>query len=69
MIREVARYDLERIRGVMDWPLRETFLAYIECMKVAARRNYEIEVLVWSALAPHQRTKKDPPAIPRVLRS
>jgi len=52
----------------MDWPLRDLMLAYVECMQVSARRNYELELLVWSALAPHQRRKTDPPAIPRVLR-
>jgi hypothetical protein len=43
-------------------------LGYVECMRVAALRNYEIELLVWSALAPHQRRKTDPPSIPRVLK-
>jgi hypothetical protein len=53
----------------MDWPLRELMLAYIECMRASALRRYETELLVWSALAPHQRRKTEPPAIPKVLRS
>jgi hypothetical protein len=53
----------------MDWPLRDLMLAYIESMRVSALRSYEVELLVWSALAPHQRRKTDPPALPRVLRS
>jgi hypothetical protein len=69
LIREVAHHDLDRIHAVQDWPLRDLLLAYIECMRVAALRAYETELLVWSALAPHQRRKTDPPAIPRVLRS
>jgi len=52
----------------MDWPLRDLLLAYVECMRVSARRSYEIELLVWSALAPHQRRKIDPPTLPRVLK-
>jgi len=53
---------------VFDWPLREVMLGYIERLKVQALRSYEIELLVWSALAPHQRRKTDPPALPRVLK-
>jgi hypothetical protein len=53
---------------VVDWPLRDLMLAYVECMRMSALRTYETELLVWSALAPHQRRKTDPPAIPRVLR-
>jgi len=65
----VARGDADRIRLVMAWPLRDLFLAYVECLKAAARRMYEVDVLVWSSLAPHQRKKTDPPAVPRILRS
>lgn len=42
-------------------------LGYIECMKAAALRTYENQVLVWSSLAPYQKRKKDPPAIPAIL--
>jgi hypothetical protein len=43
-------------------------LAYVERMKDAALRSYKAEVLVWATLAPHQRRKKDPPAIPAILK-
>jgi hypothetical protein len=43
-------------------------LAYIERMRNAALRAYETELLVWSSLAPHQRRKTDPPAIPAILK-
>ena len=69
LIRQVAAGDADRLRLVMAWPLRDIMLAYVECMKAAAQRGYEIEMLVWSSLAPHQRKKTDPPAIPRILRS
>jgi hypothetical protein len=54
---------------VFEWPLREIMLAYVESMKVSARRNYELELTVWASLAPHQRRKTNPPSVPRVLRS
>jgi hypothetical protein len=38
-------------------------------MKREARRSYEIDLLVWSALAPYQRRRTDPPRIPKILRS
>lgn len=69
MIREVGRDDHGRIREVLDWPLREVMLAYVALLKAAALRTYEMELLVWSSLAPHMRRKTDPPKIPRVLRS
>jgi hypothetical protein len=69
MIREVARDDPGRIREVFEWPLRDLLLAYLGCLRAAARRQYEVELLVWSALAPHQRRKTDPPKLPRILRS
>jgi hypothetical protein len=43
-------------------------LAYVECMKLAALRSYETELLVWSSLAPYQRRKSDPPALPEILK-
>jgi hypothetical protein len=69
MIRAVARDDAGRVREVFEWPLRDIMLAYLESMRVQARRNYEVELLVWSALAPHQRRRTDPPKLPRILRS
>jgi hypothetical protein len=53
---------------VLDWPLRDVMLAFIERMRDSALRSYELELLVWSALAPHQRKKTDPPRLPRVLK-
>lgn len=52
----------------MDWPLREMLLAYLDCLREAALRKYEMELQVWSSLAPYQRRKTDPPALPRVLK-
>lgn len=52
----------------MDWPLRDLFLAYIEELRESARWSYQLELLVWSVLAPHQRRQTKPPDVPRVLR-
>ncbi|MGH9685288.1 MAG: hypothetical protein ACRD4S_16960 [Candidatus Acidiferrales bacterium] len=52
----------------MDWPLRDLFLAFIDRMKEAARRNYETELLVWAILAPHQKSRTKPPDLPKILR-
>lgn len=69
MIREVAAGDVDRALRIRDWPMRDLFLGYVEVLKRDARRIYEIDLLVWSALAPHQRRKTDPPRIPKILRS
>lgn len=53
---------------MLDWPLRDIMLAYVERMRDSAWRSYQLDLLVWSALAPHQRRKTDPPAVPKVLK-
>jgi hypothetical protein len=68
MIREVAHHDADLVREIFEWPLRDLLLAYLERLRTTARRTYEIELLVWSTLAPHQRRKTDPPKLPRILR-
>lgn len=52
----------------MDWPLRDLFLAFIDRMRDQARRNYELELVVWALLAPHQQRPPKPPDVPAVLR-
>jgi hypothetical protein len=54
---------------VVDWPLREMFLAYIERLKRQARRSYEIDVLTWAILAPYQKRRSKAPEAPAILRS
>jgi hypothetical protein len=44
------------------------FLAYISRMEEAARRNYELEMLVWATLAPHQKRQTKQPDLPAILR-
>jgi hypothetical protein len=53
---------------VLDWPLRELFLAFVERMREHARRAYELDVLVWAVLAPYQKRRTNPPELPSILR-
>jgi len=69
IVREVAEYDPARFDALMDWPLRDLFLAFIERLKRQARRSYEVDVLVWAVLAPYQKRQTKPPGLPAILRS
>jgi hypothetical protein len=53
---------------VTYWPLRDLFLASIQRIREAARRNYELELVVWALLAPHQKRPPKPPDVPGILR-
>jgi len=64
----MAGHDPSRFEVVMDWPLRDLFLGYLARLKEQAQRNYEIETLVWAALAPHQKRQTKPPRLPDILR-
>ena len=68
MIREVAGHDPARFEEVMQWPLRELFLAYVARLRKLAREGYQVELLVWAVLAPYQKDKTNPPALPAILR-
>lgn len=61
--------DPARFDEVMDWPLRELFLAVIARMKEEARRQYQFDVLVWAVTAPYQKQQQKPPQLPEILRS
>jgi hypothetical protein len=52
----------------MEWPLRDLFLAYIARLREAARDSYEVDLLVWAILAPHQKHASRPPDIPAILK-
>jgi hypothetical protein len=67
-VREVARHDPARIDAVLDWPLRDLFLAFAERMRQAALERYRAELLVWAVLAPYQKRPPKPPAIPSILK-
>jgi len=49
--------------------LRDLLLAYIAILKRDALARYEHDMLVWAALAPHQKNASSPPKPPRLLRS
>ena len=52
----------------MGWALRDSFLAYVSFLKDRALRNYEMQLLVWAMLAPHQKSPGKAPAMPKILR-
>lgn len=52
----------------MAWPLRDMFLAFLARLQDRARENYELELLVWAILAPHQKRQSKPPDLPAVLK-
>lgn len=64
----MAGYDPGRFEEVAGWPLRELFLGFLDRLRDQATRNYEIELLVWAILAPHQKRQSKPPDIPAILR-
>lgn len=64
----MAGFDPARFDDVLEWPLRDLFLGFIERMRDQMRRNYEVELLVWAVLAPHQKRQSKPPDVPALLR-
>jgi hypothetical protein len=64
----MAGYDPGRYDEVMDWPLRDLFLGFIDRLRDQARRNYEVELIVWAVLAPHQKRQSKAPDLPEILR-
>lgn len=65
MIRAIAGQDPTRFDEVMEWTLRDLFLAYLEQMKSSARHAYEVELLMWAVLAAGGAKVKrpEPPAV------
>lgn len=53
---------------VLRWPLREGLLCFLNILREKARRNYEIELLMWSSLLPYQKEPADMPKPPEILR-
>ena len=69
MVRELAQYRVNEYDAVFRWPLRESLIAYVVKMRGAALHEYERELSVWAAIAPHSSKKSDPPKVPRILRA
>jgi hypothetical protein len=66
-VRRLSGYDPERYQTVAERPLRETLLAYRECLKSDAREHYRLERIVWASLAPHIKDPPDAPDLPPIL--
>ena len=68
MVRELADYQPDRIAAVLRWPLREALIGYREKMLASARRAYQHELTMWTAIAPHSAKKIEAPKPPAILR-
>jgi hypothetical protein len=68
MVRELADYQPDRIEAVLRWPLREALISYREKMLASARRAYQHELQMWSAIAPHSSKRIEAPKPPAILR-
>ncbi len=68
MIHELADYEPPRILAVLQWPLREALLKYVQRMKSEALIEHRHQVMLWAALAPHGKEKRKPPRLPKILR-
>lgn len=69
VVRVVADWDPARTTEWLMLPLRDLLLAYLSILKQQAQERYELDLQVWAALAPHQKTPGKPPNLPRILRS
>jgi hypothetical protein len=67
-VRAVARYDPARIEVVLDWPLRDLFLAYLDKARELARAEHYVDLLIWASLAPYQKQREKPPKMPKILK-
>jgi hypothetical protein len=53
---------------VLDWPMRDLFLAYLARLQEQVRAQYYVDVLVWASLAPYQKRAEKPPSMPKILK-
>jgi hypothetical protein len=68
MVRELADHDVDRMRRVYRWPLREALLAYENRSVEAAKVDYRHQLLIWACIAPHSSKKIEAPKPPPILR-
>ena len=65
---EVAAHDYARALDVCRWPVIEVLHAYQERLRRRAVEEYRNACLVWASLAPWQKKKTAPPAVPEILK-
>jgi hypothetical protein len=68
MVRELADYRPENVPGVLRWPIREALIAYRVRVRAVALHDYERDLAIWAAIAPHSSKRSDPPKPPPILR-
>lgn len=54
--------------AVMDWPVRPMLVEYERRLKHRLQRRHELELILWAALAPHQKQPEKPPKPHPLLR-
>lgn len=67
-MRQVAQFDYAKAQAVLDWPLHEVLLAYVERVRDAALQQYNQSVLVWAITSPHMKKPPKPPRVPAILK-
>jgi hypothetical protein len=67
-VRLVAGHDWEKAQRVLDWPLHEVLIAYVEQMREAALDSYQHSIIVWALTAPHSKKPAKPPRVPAILK-
>lgn len=68
MVRELADYRPDAAASVLHWPIREALIAYRVRVRAVALHDYERDLAIWAAIAPHSGKKSDPPRPPPILR-
>jgi hypothetical protein len=68
MVRELANYRVDGLAAVLRWPMREALIAYRVRVRASALHDYERELSIWAAIAPHSPKKSEPPKPPAILR-
>jgi hypothetical protein len=66
--REVARHDYDRLLIVLNWPLRELLIAYVETLRSAALESFRYDMVLYWLQAPHLKKPRQPPKVPSILK-
>lgn len=70
MIRELSGCDPRRAEEVLDWPIRDGLVRYLQILQDRAALAFHRANVEWLLAAPYleKRDRKPPPEMPRVLR-
>lgn len=68
MIRSLAGEDLDEIKRIVKWPLREILMAYLAHLREKAEEIYRFERLEWAILCDKLKKQPDPPKPDPILK-